>query len=89
VSITDKLLENNATTRGPSPRYLPMPPVKRVPALARMDARLSVDEILGPPDDARGIRNADWHLAIQRKEETHEPCGGVRPRGEAARLCPS
>jgi hypothetical protein len=77
VSITDKPLENNATTRGPSRRYLPMPPVKRVPARVRMDARRSVDNILGPTGDARGIRNADWHLAFQCKEDTHEPCGGV------------
>jgi carbonic anhydrase len=37
----------------------------------------------------RNDLETDWHLAIQRKEEPHEPCGGLRPCREAARLRPS
>jgi hypothetical protein len=47
VSSTDTPLENHATTRGPSPTGPADAASKAGHVLARMDARLSVDEIRG------------------------------------------
>ena len=60
MSVTDKLLRNNAAYAEAFDKGgLPLPPGKGVAVVACMDARLDVDKILGLEEgDAHVIRNA-------------------------------
>jgi carbonic anhydrase len=60
MSVTDELLENNATYAESFEKGdLPLPPARAVAVVACMDARLDVHKILGLEEgDAHVIRNA-------------------------------
>ena len=60
MSVTDDLLKNNeAYARSFSAGNLPLPPAKKLFVLACMDARLTVEDVLGlRTGDAHIIRNA-------------------------------
>ena len=60
MAVIDELLQNNqAYAQAFDKGELPLPPAKRVAALACMDARLDVHKILGLQEgDAHVIRNA-------------------------------
>jgi carbonic anhydrase len=60
MSVTDELLENNATYAESFEKGdLPLPPARGVAVVACMDARLDVHKILGLEEgDAHVIRNA-------------------------------
>ncbi len=60
MSVTDELLENNATYAESFDKAdLPLPPARGVAIVACMDARLDVHKILGLEEgDAHVIRNA-------------------------------
>ena len=60
MSVTDELLENNATyAESFEKEDLPLPPARGVAVVACMDARLDVHKILGLEEgDAHVIRNA-------------------------------
>ena len=60
MSVTDELLENNATYAESFQKgELPLPPARGVAVVACMDARLDVHKILGLQEgDAHVIRNA-------------------------------
>jgi carbonic anhydrase len=59
MTVTDELLENNATYANAFNGPLPMPPAKHVAVVACMDARLNVYAALGLNEgDAHVIRNA-------------------------------
>ena len=60
MSVTDELLQNNQQyASGFDKGELPLPPAKRLAAVACMDARLNVYKILGLEEgDAHVIRNA-------------------------------
>jgi carbonic anhydrase len=59
MSVTDELLENNATYAATFEGPLPLPPAKHVAVVACMDARLNVYGALGLREgEAHVIRNA-------------------------------
>jgi carbonic anhydrase len=59
MTVTDELLENNATYAETFSGPLPMPPAKHVAVVACMDARLNVYAALGLNEgEAHVIRNA-------------------------------
>src|ERR687890_2129324 len=60
MSVTDKLLQNNASYAETFEKgHLPLPPASGVAVVACMDARLDVHKILGLQEgDAHVIRNA-------------------------------
>jgi carbonic anhydrase len=59
MTVTDELLENNATYAETFNGPLPMPPAKHVAVVACMDARLNVYAALGLNEgEAHVIRNA-------------------------------
>ena len=59
MSVTDQLLDNNATYAAGFSGPLPLPPAKKVAVVACMDARLNVYGILGLQEgEAHVIRNA-------------------------------
>ena len=59
MSVTDQLLENNATYAAGFSGPLPLPPSKGVAVLACMDARINVHAVLGLQEgEAHVIRNA-------------------------------
>jgi carbonic anhydrase len=82
VSITDQLLDHNAAVgAGCQPRRLPLPPAKRVAVLACMDARLSVDGILGQ-EGAHVVSNASRGGERRRDWLVADLPVAVRDRGE-------
>ena len=59
MTVTDQLLENNATYAAGFSGPLPLPPAKHLAVVACMDARLDVYRILGLQEgEAHVIRNA-------------------------------